>query len=326
MRTNRILTIVSIVSAGVILSAANAFARQGARPPDSDQTVQVQRGNRLTIENFAGEVIVRAWDRDELRVQARHPSRTRISIRTVATGLRVSASSDRGPQGSVDYDISVPNWMPVKVDGHFNYVTVEGTRAEISVDTNRGDIVIKGGNDVTVKSTGGNITVENAAGKINLSSVNQGIAIAASGGDIFAETVNGPIILSNMRASSLEAGTINGNISYDGSVANDGRYRLTSHNGSLTVAIPESSNATFAVRTYNGGFNSTLPVKADGDVRDIQRGRRVTFTLGTGSAQFELESFSGGIRLRKPGAAAATATKDKEKDANKDKDKEQEED
>jgi hypothetical protein len=314
MRVHKLLTIVWISAASVILGS-NVFAQQrGSRPPDSDQTVAAQRGSRLIVENFAGEVIVRAWDRDSLRVQARHPSRTRINIRTVPTGFRVSASSDRGPQGSVDYEITVPNWMPVKVDGHFNFVTVEGTRAEVSVDTNRGDIVVKGGNDVTVKSTEGNVTVENASGKINLSSVNQGIAIASSGGEIAAETVNGPIILSNMRASSVEAGTINGNISYDGTVAADGRYRLTSHNGSITVAIPETSNATFAVRTYNGGFDSNLPVKADGDVRDIQRGRRVTFTLGTGSAEFELESFSGGIRLRKPGTGTTSAPKDKEKD------------
>ena len=84
---------------------------------------------------------------------------------------------------------------------------------------------------------------------------------------------------------------------------NGGRYRLTSHNGSITVAVPESSNATFAVRTYNGGFNSNLPVKGDRDPREVQKGRRVLFTLGTGSAEFELESFSGGIRLRKPGTA-----------------------
>jgi DUF4097 and DUF4098 domain-containing protein YvlB len=122
-----------------------------------------------------------------------------------------------------------------------------------------------------------------------------------------------------MRASNVEAGTINGNITYEGTVANDGRYRLTSHNGSITVAVPESSNAAFAVRTYNGGFNSNLPVKGEGDVNDVRRGRRVVFTLGTGSAEFELESFSGGIRLRKPGTVAP-ASKSKDKKADKAKD------
>lgn len=312
MQTNRLRTVATLATAALLL-AAPLCAQPGARAPESDQTVPVQRGSRLLIENFAGEVIIRGWERDTLRVQARHPSRTRVNVRAVPTGFRVSASNDRGPQGSVDYDINAPNWMPIKVDGQFNYVTIEGTQAEISVDTNRGDIVIKGGNGVTVKSTEGHITVENAAGKINLSTVNQGIAIAGTSGDIIAETVNGPIVLGEMRASTVEASTINGNISYEGTVANDGHYRLTSHNGTITVAIPESSNATFAVRTYNGSFNSNLPVKGDADVRDVQRGRRVIFTLGSGSAEFELESFSGGIRLRKPGTTAPTS-KRKEKE------------
>lgn len=307
------VAIASLITLSLVLGASDVYARQSARPPDSDQSVQAQRGNRLVIENHAGEVNVRAWDRDTVRVQARHASRVRVSVRQVPTGLRLTASSERGPLGSVDYDINVPNWMPVRVEGQYNYVTVEGTQAEVSVDTNRGDIVVKGGNGVTVKSVEGNITVENAAGKINLSTVHQGISIAGSSGEISAETVNGPIVLSDMRASDVEAGTINGNITYEGTVANDGRYRLTSHNGSITVAVPESSNAAFAVRTYNGGFNSNLPVKGDGDVNDVRRGRRVVFTLGTGSAEFELESFSGGIRLRKPGTVAPTS-KRKDKD------------
>jgi len=289
----------------IALVASLAFLpqqdRAAARPPQTDQTVPVARGARLLVDNFAGEVIVRSWDRDSLRVQARHATRSRVNIRTLPTGIRVSASAERGPSGSVDYEITAPAWMPIRVDGQFNFVTIEGTQAEVSVDTNRGDVVVKGGNGVTVKSVEGDITVEGAKGKINVSSVNQGITIVAASGEIVAETVNGPIALSRMEAASVDASTINGNITYDGTAADGGRYRLTSHNGTITVSVPESSSATFAVRTYNGGFHSTLPVKGDADARDVRRGRRVIFTLGSGNAEFELESFSGGIRLRKPG-------------------------
>jgi len=318
------LTIPALIAASIVAGGARDASAQRPRAPDSDQTVQVQRGSRLVIDNFAGDVVVHGWDRDSLRVQARHPSRTRVNVRQSPTGFRVSASGEHGPQGSVDYDIMAPSWMPVRVDGHFNFVTVEGVQAEISVESTRGDTVIKGGNGVTVKSIQGNITVDKATGKINLSSVSEGIAISGSSGEIIVETVSGSIVLGDMKASALEAGTISGNITYAGTVANQGRYRLTSHSGSLTVEVPESSNATFAVRTYTGGFNSSLPVKSDGDAREVQRGRRVIFTLGTGSAEFELESFSGGIRLRKPGTAAATTrSKDADKEKNKDRHKDE---
>ena len=295
-----------IALTAVLIAGLAAPPQQAREPraPQTDQTIAVTRGTRLLIDSFAGDVIIRASDRDSLRVQARHTARARVNIRTVPGGLRVSSSSEHGPAGAVDYDITAPAWMAIKVDGHFNFVAIEGMQSEVSVQTNRGDIIVKGGNGVTAKSVGGHVTVEGARGKTNVSSVNEGITIDRASGEVLAETVNGPIALSGIDAAMVEAGTVNGRITYDGTAVDGGRYRLTTHNGSITVSVPESSNATFSVRTYNGSFNSNLPVKGEGDVR---RGRRVTYTLGNGSAEFELESFGGGIRLRKPG----TATGDK---------------
>src|SRR6185295_13114011 len=91
--------------------------------------------------------------------------------------------------------------------------------------------------------------------------------------------------------------TVNGNISYDGPIKDKGVYRLTTHNGMIAVALPERVNATLMVRTYNGSFRSTFPVKQD----DQAPRKRFTLTLGNGSAHLELESFGGTIALRRPG-------------------------
>ena len=55
------------------------------RAPDTDETVDVTKGTRLSVDAFAGEVIVRGWARDAVRVQARHNSRTKVTIRPSAT-------------------------------------------------------------------------------------------------------------------------------------------------------------------------------------------------------------------------------------------------
>ena len=75
------------------------------------------------------------------------------------------------------------------------------------------------------------------------------------------------------------------------------------------MVIPESTNATFTVRTYNGEFSSNLQTKAVGEIR---RGRRATYSLGNGGAEVELESFGGSIRLRRPGTVAPPRGKDKD--------------
>ena len=287
-----------ILTAVLALTLAQAPAHQPAAP-QTDQTVPVQRGGRLTINNFAGEVVIHTWDKDTLHVVARHQSRTRVNIRPSPSGVAISASGTQGPQGSVDYDITAPTWMPIKVEGQFNFVTIDGAQADVSADSVKGDIVIKGGTGfVTAKSIQGEIVVEGAKGKINVSSVNEGIKISDSSGDITADSVNGQITMTAMQARSVEATTTNGNITYDGSFAANGHYLLTTHNGDLILGLPETTSATFTVRTYNGEFRTDLPFEG-GSRDDLRRGRKVTMTLGKGSADVELESFSGTIRVRK---------------------------
>lgn len=304
----------SVVSIVLLASlwAVDAAAQQ-ARPeraPDSDQTVDVSRGTRLTVDNFAGEVVIRTWERDALRVMARHSSRTRVNIRTTAAGVSVGSSGGAGPS-SVDYQITAPAWMPVKIDGTYNHVSIEGAQAEISATTVRGDIVIKGGSGyVTAKSIEGEVVVDGAKGRITVESVNERIRISNASGDIIAQTTNGDILMSAVSAASVEAGTVNGDVTFDGGLS-AGRYRFQTHNGDIMLTIPESSNATFAVRTYNGDFQTNLPLKG-ATPADARRGRRAIFTIGTGSAEVELETFGGEIRIQRPGAAGTGPRRDRD--------------
>jgi hypothetical protein len=293
----------NMVVHGMLLALLATGAAQDRRAPQTDETVAVTRGVRLAVDNFAGEVTIRAWDRDEVRVQARHASRTRVRVRTTPSTVAVSASGEMGPASSVDYEITAPAWMAIKVDGTYNFATIEGMQGEVSAESVRGDITVRGGSGaVTAKSVEGRVAVAGARGRINAQSTNEGITITDASGDIVAETINGAIELTRVAAANVEVGTVNGDIRYDGAAAANGRYRFTTHNGRIAVAVPETASATFHVRTYNGRFSSDLPVKGDGDV---SRGRRVSFTLGGGSAEFELESFGGTVSLHKPGALPA---------------------
>ncbi|MGH9372816.1 MAG: DUF4097 family beta strand repeat-containing protein [Vicinamibacterales bacterium] len=305
------LTTAALIAA---LGATPAAAQGGpdARAPQTDQTVPVARGARLTVDNFAGDVVIRAWERDAIRVQARHASRTRVSVRTSPTGIGITASGLQGPASAVDYEINVPVWIPIKVDGTYAFISVEGTESEVGAETVRGDIRIKGGAGlVSGKSIEGKVVVSGAKGRVTVSSVNQGVTITGATGDIVAETTNGAIMLSGIESEHADVGSVNGSITYDGTPAPHGRYRFSTHNGNIIVALPENSSAAFSVRTYNGNMSTNLPLQGSGDAR---RGRRVTYTLGAGSAEFELESFGGTIRLNRTGTLPPSKSKTKSKD------------
>jgi DUF4097 and DUF4098 domain-containing protein YvlB len=172
--------------------------------PRTDQTVDAPKGTRLVLNNNAGEVVVRTWDRDQVRVQATHSDRDKIDVQTAEMTLRIRARAARGPSSLVDYQITVPRWMPVNLAGTYLEATIEGTTAEVSVETTHGNVRVVGGSgNISARSVEGLITVDKATGKVTAFSVNEGIRIMNVSGDVSAETTNGDIVVENAQTSSL---------------------------------------------------------------------------------------------------------------------------
>jgi hypothetical protein len=107
--------------------------------------------------------------------------------------------------------------------------------------------------------------------------------------------------MTGIDSKSVDASTVNGDILFEGKLLDAGHYSFGTHNGRLLLGVPDNVNATFTIRTYQGSFSTDLPLEGVSRA-DLQRGRRVTTTLGNGSADVNLETFGGAIRLRK-GAA-----------------------
>ena len=269
--------------------------------PKSDQTVDVTKGTRLVLSNNAGEVVVRSWDRDQVRIQATHGARESITAETTDMTLRVRtqrASGSRGPGGLVDYQITVPRWMPVNLSGTYLDATIEGTTAEVTVETVHGNARVSGGNGaVSLRSVEGVITVDKASGRVQATTVNEGIRITNVSGEITAETTNGNIFIDNATTSNLEAFTVNGEVTFNGTIRDNGAYRLGTHNGDIRVGLGGANNATVFVRTFQGDFSADFPVQLPEGQNPRSGSKRFNFTLGSGSARIELQSFGGDIVL-----------------------------
>lgn len=266
--------------------------------PRTDQTVDVAKGTRLVLSSHAGEVVVHAWDRDAVRVQANHGTRDRVDVQASEGALRVRTRSSRGPGGPVDYTLTVPKWMPLNLSGTYLAATIDGTAADVNVETVGGDLTLKGGSGaVSLRSIEGEIKVDGASGKLNASTVNDSITLVNVSGDVVAETVNGDVAVTASKASSLEVSTVNGDVRFEGPIADKGTYRVNTHQGDIHVSLGAQANATVFVRTFRGDFSSDFPITLPKEERDSNK--RFNFTLGSGSARVELQSFQGDIHVAK---------------------------
>jgi DUF4097 and DUF4098 domain-containing protein YvlB len=307
------LAIAALAVALAIPAAAQTTPPASLRSK-TDQTVAVQKNMRLSVDNFAGSITVRTWEKDAVRVEAEHSGRDRVNIRPTEAVLRVSTSSERGPSRTVDFTLTVPRWLPIALSGTYVDIDLEGMQGEVTAETVGGDVRLKGGaGTVTLKSVEGIIEVDGSKGRMTLNTVNEAVFVRDAAGEIIAETVNGDLTLERIDSSSVDVATVNGDVLYDGSVRDGGSYRFATHNGDVELRVPDQINATVFVRTYRGDFDSHFDVKvpepaadsADDRRRRERRNRRFNFTLGSGAARVDLESFGGDISLLKKSQISA---------------------
>jgi len=267
-----------------------------------DTSLAVARGQRLEVNSYGGEIVVRAWNRNTVRIEGNSSASDRLDITSTATVVRVRTQGRHGPPSEIQLKISAPPWMALTLSGVHTNVTVEGSLAPVSAETVEGEVRVTGGDGlISLRSVQGSVSLRGAKGRISVNSVNEGVEVTQSSGDITAGTVNGEITLDRVVASTVDANTVNGDILYNGPVRNGGRYSFSTHNGDVTLTVAEGTNASVAVSTFNGDFESEFPVPISG----TRKGKGFNFTLGNGNAQVTLESFQGTIQLVRPGGEKA---------------------
>jgi hypothetical protein len=262
----------------------------------TDTTVSVRPGTLLDISNFGGSVAVSTWNKNAVRIEADHSTRTDVDLDVNEGAFKISTSSRRGPPGSVDFEITMPMWMAVSVTGPFTDVQIDGAKSGIRVETVKGEVQVVGGaGPITLSSVQGGVVLQKASGRIKVSSINEGITLDDVVGNISAETVNGDVTLSHIDSDEIDASSVSGDLAFLGALKHGGQYHFQTHSGDIQVIVPDKTNAAVTVSTFNGDFDSNCDIK----LNQMKGHRNFAFTLGGGGSDLQLESFSGDILLHK---------------------------
>ena len=266
-----------------MLAAAAAIAASIAAfslPPGSDTTLVVPRGLNLDVANYSGEVLIDAWNKSSLRIRTDHYEQDKVLVTPLDKGLLIKAYSKHQEERGAVIRLTVPEWMNLDISGIHTDVVIAGTEGQVQVETVHGDVLVRGGRR-----------------KINLATVNEDICLSDAIGTIAAETVNGDAYLWRIDSDSVTVSTVNGVIAYEGTVRDKGVYHLTSHNGDISMGIPDNASAAVAISTFSGDFESSFPIT----LTEKRAGTRFQFCVKTCSAKVDLESFQGTIQIYKSG-------------------------
>jgi DUF4097 and DUF4098 domain-containing protein YvlB len=261
---------------------------------DMDTTFEVNPNATLRLRNHAGEIVIRTWDRSQVRVEASYSSDDRVKIFASSSAVDIKSETRHGHPDVVDYEVTIPRSMSLDLWGLETDITVDGVQDGVRAETMSGDVEVRDAvGTISVRSVEGDISLIKTRGRIEANGVEGDVTVVDFEGELRAESIDGEIVLDDIRSGEVYAKTVDGDISYQGELRDDGRYHLTTHDGDVVVAVPENANATVSVATFEGEFEADFPVRLEG----AEGRRKFSFVIGNGGAQLELHSFDGDIRL-----------------------------
>ena len=300
-----------IVPLLLALLASTAGAQRSRRDYDRDYRSNVDtsfafdRRGLVSLTIGSGDIIVTAWDRDQVRVHATSES----------GGVRLDASSSRvvveprggyGSGGESRYEVTVPIGTRILARAQSGDISIAGTHADIDARSQSGDIKVEdAANRLDVGTLSGDIEVHAAIGDVQIKSVSGDIRLTDFKGDFEGETVSGSIDLQNAAGRLVRSHTTSGDLSYEGSIDPSGRYELNAHSGDIRLAIPSNASAQLSVSTWSGTLDSDFPITLRPGEHGIGSGqaKRFTFDIGSGAARIAAETFSGDITISSRGSS-----------------------
>ena len=109
---------------GIVIGALVALGMM----QQTDTTFAAGSAERLDVETLGGSITVSVWDndRDDIRVQAEHSSRTFVEISRNRRGISIDAEARRGPANLVDFRLTVPRRLALRLEANYGDILVEG--------------------------------------------------------------------------------------------------------------------------------------------------------------------------------------------------------
>ena len=290
-----------------------------------DRTLTVTGTPTLHVEHRMGDVRIRAHARNELRIQAtiQVSADSRSEATMMADRIQIDVQESLGtitlttqyPDAlireslrrqrnrdvsfSVDYDLLVPERLPVTLRNRFGDVTVTGMKGGGSIVNASGRVTAVDGSGrydienrfgiVEATRLDGNLIIRGANGPVSATSITGTVSISNTFGNVNAATIRGDATIVNANGS-VEATGISGRADLRttfGTVdfRDVGMVTASSANGSVTgtnVNGTANVNATFGNVTLRNVARDVRVVNANGAIalQDVRGGAELATRFG----------------------------------------------
>jgi hypothetical protein len=131
--------------------------------------------------------------------------------------------------------------------------------------------------------------------QVSANSVSGDVSISGARGEVSANSVSGDIRLDRIRATSVSAKTVSGNVvAQVEQLSGRGDLTFKSVSGDVTLELPRDLDADVSLTTVSGELDSDFQMRLDGRVSR----RRIEARIGRGGRPLDISTVSGDVRLK----------------------------
>jgi hypothetical protein len=274
----------------ILFALALAFAPRAAAQTRQSPAKDEPAAGELALERRAeaepravvslcvnsGDVIVRGWDRAEVRARAEGEGTLRLLTPNVRPAPRVEVlvseekdvELDSGDCGSNQtIELTVPRGATVEIETRSGHVEVADV-AEARVKVLSGDVDVRRvSRSVEVSCLSGDVSVSDSTGPVRAISLSGDVEArnvrTVSAGDYFeAKSQSGDVTIEGIGHGHVTGSAISGQILYTGALARGGSYDFRTISGDVTMELP--ANASFNLHAkvvVSGEIVTDFPVK-----------------------------------------------------------------
>lgn len=267
-----------------------------ASPARFEKTLLFQSSSspHITLSNQSGQVIVKGWDKPQVRATCSTGSpQVKVDAEPIpATGAAEKIHFEThildpiltGQNEDADYTLDVPTESSLEIRNRQGHVQIESLSG-----------------DAWVESVGGSITVVDPSGHLAVRTVGGNIEILRASGRVEASSITGNLHIVAPTSAKLRGNTTSGRIIYEGEFVPGGEYVLSEYSGDMDILCSPAASFELNAKSVRGkvftdheltlvpGHRSPYPPSGANSLFG---------THNTGAATVELTSFSGNIHIR----------------------------
>ena len=252
MKRSSVLLVVGLMCLVLAMGAAAAQVEE--------QTFAFTADGSVSVDNSAGETVIHAWDKEEVRMITRRKGsgadKIEIIIDAGEDSLKIETeypvfSWFRQPR--VNYELWVPEGATLRVIASSGDIQIEGQRSDVRVNASSGNIELAdiwgaidagtSSGSIRAQDSKGDIIARSSSGDIRILGVE---ATEGELNDIRVHATSGSIVLKDIE-SNIDAETSSGGISIDNSQGN-----ISASCSSGDIKIVEAQGTVESLRTSSG--------------------------------------------------------------------------